>query len=54
LNVQSTEERLIQQALAETHGNVTKAAQQLGMSRRTLHRRLATRKHTSSPQEPGA
>lgn len=44
LNIQATEELLIDQALAETHGNVTQAAKRLGMSRRTLHRRLAERK----------
>lgn len=41
LNVHLTEDLLIEQALAETRGNVTQAAKRLGMSRRTLHRRLA-------------
>jgi DNA-binding NtrC family response regulator len=41
LNVHLTEDLLIDQALAETRGNVTQAAKRLGMSRRTLHRRLA-------------
>jgi len=40
LNVQDTEHRLIARALEETGGNVTEAAKRLGMSRRTLHRRL--------------
>jgi DNA-binding NtrC family response regulator len=44
LSVQATEELLIDRALAETKGNVTQAAKRLGMSRRTLHRRLAERK----------
>ena len=40
LNLQDTEQRMIVRALEETNGNVTKAAQTLGISRRTLHRRL--------------
>jgi DNA-binding NtrC family response regulator len=44
LNLQSAEEGLIEQALAETGGNITLAAKRLGMSRRTLHRRLAERR----------
>ena len=40
LNLQETEHRLIARALDETAGNVTKAARSLGISRRTLHRRL--------------
>jgi transcriptional regulator of acetoin/glycerol metabolism len=28
------------QALATTNGNITKAAQKLGISRRTLHRKI--------------
>jgi DNA-binding NtrC family response regulator len=40
LNLQDTEQRMIVRALDETGGNVTKAAQKLGISRRTLHRRL--------------
>jgi len=40
LNLQDTEHRLILRALDDTGGNVTKAAQKLGISRRTLHRRL--------------
>lgn len=39
-NLHLTEDRLISQALEETGGNVTAAAKQLGISRRTLHRRL--------------
>jgi DNA-binding NtrC family response regulator len=39
-NLHDTEERLILRALEETGGNVTRAAQKLGISRRTLHRKL--------------
>jgi len=39
-NLQDTELRLMERALAETSGNVTAAAQKLGISRRTLHRKL--------------
>ncbi len=40
LNLHSLEDRAIAEALAETRGNVTQAAKRLGISRRTLHRRL--------------
>ncbi|MEO6741125.1 MAG: helix-turn-helix domain-containing protein, partial [Chthoniobacteraceae bacterium] len=40
LNLQETEQRMIIRALDECGGNVTRAAQVLGLSRRTLHRRL--------------
>jgi len=40
LNLHESEHRLIMRALDENHGNRTAAAQQLGISRRTLHRRL--------------
>jgi DNA-binding NtrC family response regulator len=40
LDLHETEKRLIIQALATTNGNITKAAQKLGISRRTLHRKL--------------
>ena len=39
--LESTERALIAQALEHNHGNITRAAQELGISRRTLHRRLA-------------
>jgi len=39
-NLQQTEHRLILQALEETGGNVTRAAKKLGISRRTLHRKI--------------
>ena len=40
LDLHETERRLIAQALAATNGNVTAAAKQLGISRRTLHRKI--------------
>jgi DNA-binding NtrC family response regulator len=39
--VEENEKRLIHNALVEAKGNRTKAATLLGMSRRTLHRKLA-------------
>ncbi|MFV0416789.1 MAG: sigma-54-dependent transcriptional regulator [Chthoniobacterales bacterium] len=41
LNLQHHEIALIKQALQETAGNRTEAAKKLGISRRTLHRRLS-------------
>ena len=40
LTVKEAERELLVQALKECHGNRTLAAQKLGISRRTLHRRL--------------
>ena len=40
LNVHEREGDLIRRALADTGGNITRAAQLLGMSRRTLHRKI--------------
>lgn len=40
LNLHQTERTLIFRALEESHGNRTRAAERLGISRRTLHRRL--------------
>jgi DNA-binding NtrC family response regulator len=40
LDLRETEKRLIMQALATTNGNVTAAAKKLGISRRTLHRKI--------------
>src|SRR4026208_1259202 len=40
LDLHETERRLIAQALAATNGNVTAAAKKLGISRRTLHRKI--------------
>src|ERR1700730_12801757 len=40
LDLHETERKLILQALATTNGNVTAAAEKLGISRRTLHRKI--------------
>jgi DNA-binding NtrC family response regulator len=40
LDLHETEKKLIAQALAATNGNVTAAAKKLGISRRTLHRKI--------------
>src|SRR5205823_6696871 len=40
LDLHQTERKLIAQALAATNGNVTAAAKKLGISRRTLHRKI--------------
>ena len=40
MTVEEAERQLIVQALKETNGNRTKAAQKIGVSRRTLHRKL--------------
>ena len=40
LDLRATENRLIMQALATTEGNITAAAKKLGISRRTLHRKI--------------
>jgi len=42
LTVKEAEKQLIQRALKECDGNRTTAAKKLGMSRRTLHRKLHT------------
>jgi DNA-binding NtrC family response regulator len=44
LNLEKMEEQFIHQALQLTQGNITEAAQLLGISRRTLHRKLNTYK----------
>ncbi|WP_430884786.1 sigma-54-dependent transcriptional regulator [Fusibacter sp. JL216-2] len=38
--VEDTEERILRSALIDSGGNVTKAAQSLGISRRSLHRKI--------------
>jgi transcriptional regulator of acetoin/glycerol metabolism len=40
LSVEENEKRLLRQALIESHGNRTIAAKLMGISRRTLHRKL--------------
>ncbi|MEP6603262.1 MAG: sigma-54 dependent transcriptional regulator [Spartobacteria bacterium] len=40
LDLHETERKLILQALATTNGNITAAAKKLGISRRTLHRKI--------------
>src|SRR5438067_7488575 len=40
LDLRETEKKLIMQALGATNGNVTAAAKKLGISRRTLHRKI--------------
>jgi two-component system response regulator AtoC len=40
LDLRETERKLVLQALATTRGNVTAAAKRLGISRRTLHRKI--------------
>ena len=40
LTVKEAEKELIQRALQESEGNRTLAAQKIGMSRRTLHRKM--------------
>ena len=51
-NLHHTGQRLIERALAESNGNVTEAARKLGISRRTLHRKLRAFKESEPP--PGA
>ncbi|HEY1770096.1 MAG TPA: sigma-54 dependent transcriptional regulator [Chthoniobacterales bacterium] len=54
LDLHATEQRLIAQALASTNGNITAAAKKLGISRRTLHRKINemnAKKAAASPNE---
>jgi DNA-binding NtrC family response regulator len=53
LDLHETERKLIMQALAATNGNVTAAAKKLGISRRTLHRRINEMKLASSRADGG-
>ncbi len=46
LNLHETEHRLMMRALDEAGGNITEAARKLGISRRTLHRKLKTMKES--------
>jgi transcriptional regulator of acetoin/glycerol metabolism len=47
-NLHDPEHRLILQALEDTGGNVTHAAKKLGISRRTLHRKIKELKTTEN------
>ncbi len=53
LDLRETEKKLIAQALAATNGNVTAAAKKLGISRRTLHRKINEMKLTQVSQSAG-
>jgi DNA-binding NtrC family response regulator len=53
LDLHQTERKLIAQALAATNGNVTAAAKKLGISRRTLHRKINEMKQTGPPEQRG-
>src|SRR5438477_3478647 len=54
LDLHETEKRLIVQALAATNGNVTAAAKKLGISRRTLHRKINEMNATTAQNEQPA
>jgi two-component system response regulator AtoC len=51
LDLHETERKLIMQALAATKGNVTAAAKKLGISRRTLHRKINEMNLAKTPTE---
>src|SRR5262245_29560726 len=51
LDLHETEKKLIAQALAATNGNVTAAAKKLGISRRTLHRKIKEMNVANAPKE---
>mgnify|MGYP003693583987 CR=1 FL=1 len=51
LDLHETEKKLIMQALATTNGNVTAAAKKLGISRRTLHRKINEMNLAKAPTE---
>lgn len=56
LDLHETERKLVLQALATTNGNVTAAAKKLGISRRTLHRKInelnANKEEAAAKMEP--
>src|SRR5438270_6104274 len=54
LDLHETERKLILQALATTNGNVTAAAKKLGISRRTLHRKINELNATNSETAPAS
>jgi two-component system, NtrC family, response regulator AtoC len=51
-NLHDADRRLIERALLESGGNVTEAARKLGISRRTLHRKLKTFRTADAGPEP--
>ena len=51
LDLHETERKLILQALAATNGNITAAAKKLGISRRTLHRKINEMDAEKSPAQ---
>src|ERR1700680_2225906 len=53
LDLRETEKKLILQALSATNGNVTAAAKKLGISRRTLHRKINEMNAAQAPSEAG-
>jgi two-component system response regulator AtoC len=53
LDLHETERKLILQALATTKGNVTAAARKLGISRRTLHRKINEMNAANSDKTAG-
>lgn len=52
LNLHETEHRLMMRALDECDGNVTMASKKLGISRRTLHRKLKQLKNSDLQTHP--
>ncbi len=53
LDIHATERKLIMQALASTKGNVTAAAKKLGISRRTLHRKINEMNNEKAQSDSG-
>jgi len=51
-NLHDTERRQIERAMTESAGNVTAAARKLGISRRTLHRKLKSYRAADAGPEP--
>src|SRR5213593_3385784 len=54
LDLHETEKKLIMQALAAANGNVTAAAKKLGISRRTLHRKINEMNLSKTPANRGS
>ncbi len=51
LNLHETESRIIARALEESRGNITEAARKLGISRRTVHRKLKESRGDAPPEQ---